>query len=194
MVKHGALEHARGFLGRIDKDVRLRQAADALRQAQPDISKWKSGLGRWCVDHAAHIAGTESLEKIANNQDVLTLTALGYLALDEVGDVPAPRSPTMPTPIRLRRLEDGFLRALLDEAKREGAASPEFRNRLDNARRRVTQLAQSLGGAAGTGAAPPSPGAALAPQASNNGWGVIDFVAIVCAVAGLVAGLTKKKN
>jgi len=41
----------------------------------------------------------------------------------------------------------------------------------------------------------PSPGGTLAPQASNqDGWGVIDLVAIVCAVAGLVAGLTKKKN
>jgi len=187
---HDTREHARAFLGRIDKDILLRQVAAAFRPAQPDISKWKKGeLGRWCVDQAAHIAGTKSLVEIVGNQDVLTLTALGYLALDELGDVEPPKSPTMPTPPRLRSLEDGFLRTLLDEANRDAAASPEFRNRLEKAKGRILQLARSLGEPA------PSPGGTLAPQASNqDGWGVIDLVAIVCAVAGLVAGLTKKKN
>lgn len=194
MPRHDTREHARAFLGRVDKDIGLRQVAAAFRQAQPDISKWKSGeLGRWCVDQATHIAGTKSLDEIVRNQDVLTLTALGYLALAEVGDVQPPKSPTMPTPLRLNSLEDGFLRALLDEANRDAAASPEFRNCLEKAKGRVSQLARSLGGPIGAEPAP-SPGGTLAAQASNDGWGVIDLLAIVCAVAGLVAGLTKKST
>ena len=125
-----AKEHARYFLGRVDKYIGLRQAALDIRDAQPDISKWKSGeLGHWCVEQAKHIAGTKSLDGIVDNDDVLTLATLGYLAISEVDD--PPKSPNTPMPSRLAKLEHGFLRTLLEEARRDAAAVPEFRDKLE---------------------------------------------------------------
>lgn len=181
-----AKEHARYFLGRVDKYIGLRQAALDIRDAQPDISKWKSGeLGHWCVEQAKHIAQTKSLDGIVDNDDVLTLATLGYLAIAEVDD--PPKSPNTPMPSRLAKLEHGFLRTLLEEAKRDAAAVPEFRDKLETAKGSVAQLVKSLGNGSG-----PPPG--LSAQATNNGWAVINVLAVICAVGGLVAGLTKKKK
>jgi len=196
--KRNTLSHVRIFLGRIDADIGLLQVSATFRQVPLEIDAWKRGeLRRWCFERVKAIAGTDSLDDALRHPDVLTLLALGYVALGQVSDFTPPAKPSIPTPRFLKALEGDFLPALLKEARSQIRFSPAFKERLEHAERRVEQLVRSLESISSPSPSQQSTAAghsSAVAMASDSGWRVIDVLAVICAVAYVVGKLTKKNK
>jgi len=202
MPKPDVLAHARRFLWGLDPDSRLLETTRLFMETSPKISDWKSNeLRYWCLEQIKAVSGTTPLKDGLRNPDVRTLLAVGYMAFVRAPVFPPPKRLSMPTPPVLKNLENDFFPVLLHEIKTTAKLLPSFKDRLEQAERRITQLFRGLEDLKDSGTAESLPGStAKAPNVQSavsntgdGGWLAVGLVAVVFAVADVVSKL-KSKN
>lgn len=192
MAAEKTIRHTRDFLTHIDKDAAILESARAFRRVlERRAPRASADLPGWCVTQISRIVQNAPLEVAITHPDVLTLMAVGYLALDRPAAIALHRDRTIPIPPRLKALESDFLPALLREAQDFASEYAPFSDRLGDARRRLTLIVPLL--TRPGDARPPVRDATLARDA-GGGWAVVDVLAVICAVCGLLKIGTKKKT
>jgi len=193
MPKADTSAHVRSFLHRVDLDYRLLAVARALRDPDIDGSNAKNGeLRYWCREQIKNISGQSNIRVGIQHAGVRTLLAFAYLAVPLAPAVKPPSDASTKTPDLLKGLEPDFISALLDELQATSRKVPTFKERLDQAERHVLSLADTL--SAEEQPANTSRGSSRVPvmAATNDGWRVVNVVAVILAVAYVVGSLTKK--
>ncbi len=193
MPKADTSAHVRSFLHRVDPDYRLLAVARALRDPDIEGSKAKNGeLRYWCREQIKKISGQSDIRVGIQHAGVRTMLAFAYLAVPLTPAVKPPSGASTKTPDLLKGLEPDFISALLDELQATSRKVPTFKERLDQAERHVFSLADTL--SAEEQPANTSRGSSRVPvmAATNDGWRVVNVVAVILAVAYVVGKLTKK--
>jgi hypothetical protein len=192
MPKADTSAHVRSFLRRVDPDYRLLAVAHALRDSDLEGSKAKKGeLRYWCREQIKNISGQSNIRDGIQHAGVRTLLAFAYLAVPFAPAVEPPSDSSAKTPDLLKALEPDFLSTLLNELQATSRNVPTFKERLDQAERHVLSLADTLS-AEPASASQESNRFRVVMAATNDGWRVINVVAVILAVAYVVGKLTKK--
>jgi hypothetical protein len=89
-------------------------------------------------------------------------------------------------PPRLRKLESGFLPALVREARDYASRYAPFKDRLDDAHGRIALLVPLVTEPAAPGHGDPHIRDATLARAADRGWAVVDVLAVICAICGLL--------
>ena len=190
MPKADTSAHVRSFLRQVDPDYRLLAVARALRDSDLELSNAKKGeLRHWCREQIKNISGQSNIRDAIQHAGVRTLLAFAYLAVPCAPAVKLPSGSSTKTPDVLKALEPDFLPALLNELQTTARNVPTFKERLEKAERHVLSLADAL--SANDELASQASNRSPVMAATNDGWRVINVVAVILAVAYVVGKLTK---
>jgi hypothetical protein len=195
MPKADTSSHVRSFLRRVDPDYRLLAVAHALRDPDLEGRKDKKGeLRHWCREQIKNISGQSNIRDGIQHAGVRTLLAFAYLTVPYAPAVEPPSGSSTKTPDLLKALEPDFLSALLNELQAKSRNVPTFKERLEQAERHVLSLAGTLSANEGLANASQKSNPSPAMAAMNDGWRVVNVLAVIFAVAYVVGKLTKKKT